>query len=87
MNNTLDNKICIILPAFNEEENIELFIKSFNEIFKNHQDYKFSILFADNASTDKSRQILNKICNEDKNVQYLELIQQMQQMHQETQEL
>ena len=54
-------EITIVCPIFNEEENIEFFIKNFNEIFKNHPDYKFSILFADNNSTDSSREILKKL--------------------------
>ena len=64
-------EITIVCPIFNEEENIELFIKNFNEIFKNHPNYKFSILFADNASTDLSRKILKKICAESKDIKYI----------------
>tara|TARA_B100001996_G_scaffold378844_1_gene363633 strand:- start:59 stop:982 length:924 start_codon:yes stop_codon:yes gene_type:complete len=64
-------EITIVCPIFNEEENIDFFIKNFNEIFKNHPDYKFSILFADNNSTDSSREILKKICTERKDIKYI----------------
>ena len=64
-------EITIVCPIFNEEENIELFKKNFNEVFKNHPSYKFSILFADNASTDFSREILKKICEENKDIKYI----------------
>lgn len=64
-------EITIVCPIFNEEENIKLFIKSFDEIFINHPNYSFSILFADNASTDRSNEILKRICTEKKNIKYL----------------
>lgn len=64
-------EITIVCPIFNEEVNIELFIKSFDEIFTNHPNYSFSILFADNASTDRSNEILKRICIEKKNIKYL----------------
>ena len=64
-------EITIVCPIFNEEENIKKFIKNFNEIFKNHLNYKFSILFADNASTDFSSRILKKICKENKDIKYI----------------
>lgn len=64
-------KITIVCPIFNEEENIELFILNFTQIFKNHTNYKFSILFADNASTDSSSQILKKICEKNKDIKYI----------------
>ena len=64
-------KITIVSPIFNEEENIELFIGNFTQIFKNHPNYKFSILFSDNASTDSSRQILKKICKKNEDIKYI----------------
>ncbi len=64
-------EITILCPIFNEEENIELFIKNFTQIFKNHPNYKFFILFADNASTDTSSQLLKNICKENKDIKYI----------------
>lgn len=67
-------EITIVCPIYNEEQNIELFIKKFTQIFKNHPRYKFSILFADNASTDLSSQILRNICKENKDIKYIRYI-------------
>ena len=64
-------EITILCPIFNEQENIELFIKNFTQIFKNHPNYKFSILFADNASSDSSSQLLKNICKENRDIKYI----------------
>tara|TARA_Y100000389_G_C17427334_1_gene500363 strand:+ start:772 stop:1695 length:924 start_codon:yes stop_codon:yes gene_type:complete len=64
-------EITIICPIFNEEKNIDFFINAFNKIFKEHSEFKFSILFADNASTDNSYQVLKSICNENQNIKYV----------------
>ena len=67
-------EITILCPIFNEQENIELFIKNFTQIFKNHPNYKFSILFADNASSDSSSQLLKNICKDFRFGHLLQLI-------------
>jgi dolichol-phosphate mannosyltransferase len=56
MNNTLDNKICIILPAFNEEENIENLVNRIISLDKN-----YSIVVVDDSTTDKTRVILDSL--------------------------
>ena len=57
MNNTLDNKICIILPAFNEEENIKKLAYEIDHSLKN---YKYEVIFVDDGSNDNTKfEILN----------------------------
>jgi len=59
-------KISILIPCFNEEENIEKIVVALKEMFaKDLSNYDYELLFIDNASTDKSQQIIQKICNED----------------------
>lgn len=63
-------KISIITPTFNEEQNIKklcLDIKS--EMEKINIDYEHIVI--DNASTDKTIDILKEICTEDKNVKVI----------------
>lgn len=61
------NNITILVPTFNESGNI-------NEVFRrvsnvlNNLSYKWEILFIDNCSTDSTRNEIEKLCSEEKNV-------------------
>ena len=59
--------ISIITPSFNEEENIE---KLATEISLKMKDlnYDYEHIIIDNASTDKTQDIIRKICSENKSV-------------------
>ncbi len=62
-------KISIMVPTYNEEENVELLHEKIVEEFKNNlPNYKYEILFIDNKSKDKTREKIRKICKKDKNV-------------------
>ena len=62
-------KISIMVPTYNEEENVELLYKALKEEFKeNLSNYDYEILFIDNKSRDKTRELLRKICKKDKKV-------------------
>lgn len=62
-------KISILIPTYNEEENVELLHKAIvEELNKSLSNYKYEIVFIDNHSKDKTRTILEKICKKDKNV-------------------
>ena len=62
-------EITIMIPTFNEEENI---IPIYCEIVKMFKDklwgYRYKILFIDNKSTDSTRLLIRNLCNDDKNV-------------------
>lgn len=61
--------ISILVPTYNEEENVELLYEAIIDQFKkNIKNYKYEIVFIDNFSTDETRQKLEKLCNIDKNV-------------------
>ncbi len=61
--------ISVMIPCYNEEENARPIYEAVrDELKKNCSDYNYEILFIDNKSTDRTREIIREICNEDKNV-------------------
>ncbi len=62
-------KISIMVPTYNEEENVELMYEALKNVFeKELKNYQYEILFIDNKSKDKTRELIRKICRKDKNV-------------------
>ena len=62
-------KISILIPTYNEEENVELLAKAIKDEFKkNLSKYKYEIIFIDNYSTDKTRDKIKSLCKSDKNI-------------------
>lgn len=61
--------ISVLIPCYNEEENVRpIYDAVRNEIRTNLPEYDYEILFIDNRSQDRTRQIIEDICAEDKNV-------------------
>lgn len=68
----IKKKISIVTPCFNEELNIELCYLAVRENMQKLKDkYDYEHIFSDNASTDMSYEILNRLAKEDKNVKVL----------------
>lgn len=63
--------ISVITPCYNEEENVEEVYKQVKEVFQRLKDYTYEHIFIDNASKDKTVQILKKIAKEDNNVKII----------------
>ena len=62
-------KISVVVPTYNEEENVELLVDKIEKEFKkNLKKYDYEILFIDNDSVDKTQKILENICNKNKKV-------------------
>jgi len=62
-------KISILIPCFNEVENVELMSKTvINVLEEGLTQYDYEILFIDNCSTDGTREVLEKICSENKKI-------------------
>ena len=59
--------ISIVTPTFNEEKNIYSLSKEISIQMQN-LDYDYEHIIIDNASTDDTQNIINKLCVEDKNV-------------------
>lgn len=61
--------ISIVVPCYNEEENVEAMRNALVEMFgRDLPEYRYEILFIDNDSADRTRGILRKLCKADKNV-------------------
>lgn len=54
--------ISIVVPTYNEEENVPLVIERIRRIFtENLTDYSYEIIFADNCSLDGTRGLIKNI--------------------------
>ncbi len=62
-------KISVIIPAFNEAENIEPLLKRLLPILEKYEDYE--VIFVDDGSQDNSLEILEKCHLENKKVEYV----------------
>ena len=59
-------KISIIIPCYNEEENIEAMYGALKNLFDTElTSYDYEFIFIDNDSRDKSREILRELCKKD----------------------
>lgn len=67
----MTKKIRILLPVLNEENNIVNFHKELNEDLKLIAEYSFDVLFIVDKSSDKSAEIIEKICNDNANCEAL----------------
>lgn len=62
-------RISIVVPCYNEEENVEALADALKSMFKkNLENYQYEIIFIDNDSKDKTRDIIRKLCAEDKGI-------------------
>ena len=62
-------KISILIPCYNEEENIEAICAAVEEtLIRDCSAYDYEIVFIDNDSHDRSREILRKLCTGNKKV-------------------
>ena len=60
----MKKKVSIMIPCFNEEENIEAITKAVIEQMEQLPQYDYEILCIDNCSTDQTRPILRRLCAE-----------------------
>lgn len=61
--------ISVMIPCYNEEENARPIYEAVrDELVKSCPAYDYEILFIDNKSKDKTRDIIREICKEDKHV-------------------
>lgn len=64
-------KISVVSGCYNEEDNIEELYRQVQEILKNLPQYTYEHIFIDNASEDKTVEILKGIAKTDKNVKII----------------
>lgn len=61
--------ISVMIPCYNEEENARPIYEAVrDELKKSCPNYDYEILFIDNKSKDRTREIIEKICTEDRHV-------------------
>lgn len=61
-------KISVLIPCYNEEENVEPISKAIIKEFEKLEKYDYEIIFIDNCSTDKTKKYLEKMCSENKKI-------------------
>lgn len=61
--------ISIVVPCYNEEENVEALADALRETFRTSlKSYKYEIIFIDNDSKDGTREIIRRLAGEDKGI-------------------
>lgn len=61
--------ISVVVPTYNEEENIQLAYQEIVKVFHNNlEKYQYEILFIDNDSTDQTRNMIRNLALKDKQV-------------------
>lgn len=61
--------ISVVVPCYNEEENIEAMALAIKDLFeKDMPQYAYELIFIDNDSKDGTREILRHLCEEDRRV-------------------
>jgi polyisoprenyl-phosphate glycosyltransferase len=63
--------ISIVTPCYNEEANVEDLYRAVRQVFEDLSGYTYEHIFIDNASGDKTVEILKKIAKEDKRVKII----------------
>lgn len=60
-------KISIMIPCYNEEENIVQIGEACEKVLKEQlSDYDYEICYVDNASTDRTRELIEEVCAKNK---------------------
>ncbi|MEI6396860.1 MAG: glycosyltransferase family 2 protein [Candidatus Taylorbacteria bacterium] len=75
----MSKTISIVIPVFNEEENIPLILGELSTVMSKLAQptalgggYKHEIIFVDDGSTDGSADVIKKLCDSNSNISYLE---------------
>lgn len=61
-------KISIVVPCYNEEENVGPISEAIISEIDKLQNYTYELIFMDNCSTDKTREKLIHLCDKNKNI-------------------
>ncbi|SMP07362.1 Glycosyltransferase involved in cell wall bisynthesis [Desulfurobacterium pacificum] len=64
-------KVSIVIPVFNEEENVPILYDKLKKVLDN-LGIGYEIIFVDDGSTDRTREILEEIASKDKKVKVIE---------------
>ena len=57
-------KISVVIPCYNEEENVVLISKAVLEQLQKLEKYSYELIFIDNCSQDNTRNLIRNLCKE-----------------------
>ncbi|MCQ2390471.1 MAG: glycosyltransferase family 2 protein [Kiritimatiellae bacterium] len=63
--------ISIVSPCYNEAENLSLLYRRVTDVMTGYPQYDYEIIWADNASTDNSRELMRRLAAEDKHLKLI----------------
>ena len=63
--------VTVMVPSYNEEENVELLYGRLSQVMAQIPDVRFHVLFIDNASTDRTQEILRALAASDHRVKVI----------------
>ena len=63
--------VSVIVPCFNEQETIPIYIKEMNKVMETLSDYPFEIVFIDDGSNDRTLDCIKSIHQKDGRYHYL----------------
>jgi glycosyltransferase involved in cell wall biosynthesis len=67
-------KLCILVPVYNEEKNINYFLKNLNPIVEKISNrYDIKIIFSDNNSSDNTLNLIKIASEDDKRISFIKL--------------
>src|SRR5574344_1000563 len=64
-------KVTIVVPLYNEEEMLPLYVKKADELFKDTEKYSFDFVFVNDGSQDKTLELVKKAAQEHTNYSYV----------------
>jgi polyisoprenyl-phosphate glycosyltransferase len=71
MEGPLRTLVSVVVPAYNEEDNVERCYRAIVDVFVGLPDYDYEIIFTDNHSTDRTFALLARIAAVDRNVRVI----------------
>ncbi|MCI8956799.1 MAG: glycosyltransferase family 2 protein [Eubacterium sp.] len=63
--------IDVVVPCYNEEAMLEMFYQESEKIYKNIEDYRFTYIFVNDGSKDKTHLLLKELAENNENVKYI----------------
>ena len=64
-----EKKISVLIPCYNEEDNVQQIAAAVEQVMRySLQEYDYEIVFIDNASTDNTRPLIERMCEKNKKI-------------------
>ena len=66
-----DNKISVILPTLNEEENLRLLIPEIVNLLEDDLNIEYEVIVVDDGSTDMTEVFINELMSNNTSIKFL----------------